>query len=136
VYGAALDFCDLVGTRHVGDANRGQLLAFFGEYLDARVEAVEVIHVIRDFFAVEVDGCGSGGFRVGGHLEFFIRGRLELGLDKKRRCQEKNPERAKTTTNLLGQAQGGLSASLHSTQDAGIAGCFIILNWNISMPEH
>jgi hypothetical protein len=44
-----------------------------------------VINLVGDFLAIEIDGGGSGGFGVCGHLEFFAGGLLKLGEQKGRR---------------------------------------------------
>jgi hypothetical protein len=42
-----------------------------------------IVHlIVGSFFDVEVDGGGSGGFGVGGHLQLFVGGLLELGVEK------------------------------------------------------
>ena len=84
VNSAAPDVADFEGSVQVRDVNGRQLLAFFREDLDAFVEGLVVERVVGGFFAVEVDGGGAGGLGVGGHLEFFASGLLELGEEQGR----------------------------------------------------
>ena len=39
--------------------------------------------IVGDFLDIEVDGGRSRGFGVGGHLEFFVGGLLELGTSRR-----------------------------------------------------
>ena len=64
-----------------------QLFAFFLKNLDAHIDALEVDRIVGDLLDVEVDGGRSGGFGVGGHLEFFVGRLLELGEQEGRRCE-------------------------------------------------
>jgi hypothetical protein len=76
----ALDVGDFGCAAQVGrDIDGGQLLALLGEHFDAGVEGLVVELIAGDFLDVEVDSCCSGSFGIGGHLEFFGGGLLELG---------------------------------------------------------
>ena len=48
-----------------------------------------VERIVGDFLDIKVDGGGSGSFGVGGHLEFFGGGLLELGEHEGRRREGK-----------------------------------------------
>jgi hypothetical protein len=45
--------------------------------------------VVGDFLDVEIDGGGARGFGVGGHLQFFVGGLLELCDQEGRRGEGK-----------------------------------------------
>jgi hypothetical protein len=76
----------------VGDADRGQFLALLGEYLDALINAAGMCWAFGGLFVIKIDGSGAGSLGVGGHLEFFGSGVLELGDKKGRGCEDEGQE--------------------------------------------
>jgi hypothetical protein len=91
--GAALNVSDFVDSMLEGDADGGQLLAFLGEDLDALVVGPGAACIVGDFFAIKIDGGGSGGLGVVGHLQFFGGGLLELGTQMGWGCEDGEAER-------------------------------------------
>jgi hypothetical protein len=81
VNGAAFDVTDFEAAALVGDSDGGQFLALFGEDLDAHEIEVVVEIVVGGFFAVEVDGSGSGVLGVHPHLKLFVGWLLKLGVE-------------------------------------------------------
>ena len=63
---------------------------------DAHVKAMEVHRIVGDFFDIEIDGGGARSFGVGGHLEFFVRGLLELGANQRGGCRNESSSAAQT----------------------------------------
>ena len=76
--GPALDFSDLAATLEVGHFDRCQILAFFSQHLDACIETLIVQRIVGDLLNIEVDGLRTRSLGIGRHLEFFVRGLLEL----------------------------------------------------------
>src|SRR5271166_1737261 len=87
--GARLDVFNLEVAMPVRNLDSGQFLALFLKNFDAHVDAMEMEWIVGDLLYVEVDGSGSGGFGVGGHLQFFVGGLLELGKQEGWRCDGK-----------------------------------------------
>ena len=94
VNGAALNVADTVEIMEVGSADGGEFLPLLREHLDALVVVVDVLVIVGDVFAIKINRGGSGCFGVGGHLQLFLRGLLELGAQKGRRCTGQEHERA------------------------------------------
>jgi len=92
VNGARLDIGDLGFVAPVGDGHGGQVLAFFGEHLDAGVISLEMKGIAGGFLNVKVDGGCAGGLGVGGHFEFVGGGLLELGGQEGGRSQQQERE--------------------------------------------
>ena len=93
VDGTALDLANLVDAVLVGNADRGQFLAFLGEHLDAVVNDVGMIGVIGGVLVVKVDSRRAWGFGVGGHFELFLGWLLKLSDEQGWRGQGEDQER-------------------------------------------
>jgi hypothetical protein len=58
------------------------LLALFLKQFDALVKAVEVQLIVGGFLEIQEEGGRSRGLGIGGHLQFFGGGLLELGQEQ------------------------------------------------------
>ena len=107
VDGARLDVSDLESFTQIWDLNGGEIFALFREHLDSGVNAAEVQRVVGDFLDVEVDGGGTGCFGVGGHLELFLGGLLELGAHEDWRDEGEEKEDGGVAMLIEYQAEKG-----------------------------